>query len=278
MSKKFLLCCLMLMPTTGVLAQDHPDVLMINIDDMNDWVGVLGGHPQARTPNIDALAARGMLFRNAHTPAAACLPARTAILTGVSPFNSGIYNQLGDWRQNGAHRRLDRHTEAVLMADEYRSVSFVRELGEAPVDLFITWYDDQMDGGVHSPEICLPASGWEIAWLERVNIDTVVSAEQAFNINRAVIQRGETRMLVYYWFQQGERRVARDMATKFYLMLEALRTGYTGGGMVRLITPIERGETEAQAEGRLQDMLGELMPVLPRFLPAGPDERPDTDA
>ncbi len=100
MVKKLLLCCLLLMPAAGALAQDHRDVLMINIDDMNDWVGVLGGHPQTRTPNIDALAARGMLFRNAHTPSAACLPARTAILTGVSPFNSGIYNQLGDWRYN----------------------------------------------------------------------------------------------------------------------------------------------------------------------------------
>jgi arylsulfatase A-like enzyme len=81
-------------------AQDHPDVLFIAIDDMNDWVGVLGGHPQAQTPHIDALAARGMLFTNAHVVGSACLPSRTALLTGVSPFNSGIYEQLGDWREN----------------------------------------------------------------------------------------------------------------------------------------------------------------------------------
>lgn len=81
-------------------AQDKPDVLFIAIDDLNDWVGVLGGHPQTKTPNIDALAARGMLFTNAHTPAAACLPARTAILFGMSPFSSGVYTQLGDWRNN----------------------------------------------------------------------------------------------------------------------------------------------------------------------------------
>ena len=81
-------------------AQEKPDILFINVDDLNDWVGVLGGHPQAQTPNIDALAARGMLFTNAHTPAAACLPARTALLFGMSPFNSGVYTQLGDWRNN----------------------------------------------------------------------------------------------------------------------------------------------------------------------------------
>ena len=100
MRKKLLLLFLTLCPLATALGQQQPDVLFINIDDMNDWVGVLGGHPQTRTPNIDALAARGMLFTNAHTPGAACLPARTAILTGVTPFNSGVYNQRGDWREN----------------------------------------------------------------------------------------------------------------------------------------------------------------------------------
>lgn len=80
--------------------RERPDVLFIAVDDLNSWVGAMGGHPQTRTPNIDALAARGMLFTNAHTPGAACLPARTAILTGVSAFTSGIYSMRGDWREN----------------------------------------------------------------------------------------------------------------------------------------------------------------------------------
>jgi len=79
-------------------AQERPDVLFIAIDDLNDWVGVLGGHPQAHTPNIDALAARGMMFANAHTPGTSCNPARTAILTGLKPATTGIYNNGADWR------------------------------------------------------------------------------------------------------------------------------------------------------------------------------------
>lgn len=100
MLKKCLLLLLSLVTPVAVHAQDRLDVLFIAIDDLNAWVGALGGHPQAKTPNIDALAERGMLFTNAHTPGAACLPARTAILTGVSAFNSGIYTQVGDWREN----------------------------------------------------------------------------------------------------------------------------------------------------------------------------------
>ena len=82
-------------------AQERPDVLFIAIDDLNDWVGVLGGHPQAQTPNIDALAARGMLFTNAHSPATSCSPARTAILTGLKPATTGIYTNYVDWRTVG---------------------------------------------------------------------------------------------------------------------------------------------------------------------------------
>ena len=100
MAKNLLLYLIFLGTSMTASAEDRPDVLFIAIDDLNSWVGALGGHPQASTPNIDALAQRGMLFTNAHTPGAACLPARTAILTGVSPFNSGIYSQNGDWRDN----------------------------------------------------------------------------------------------------------------------------------------------------------------------------------
>lgn len=68
-----------------------PNVLFIAIDDMNDWVGVLGGHPQAKTPHIDKLAKEGVLFTNAHTPAPACSPCRNAVLYGMQPHNSGLY-------------------------------------------------------------------------------------------------------------------------------------------------------------------------------------------
>ncbi|MBT5691180.1 MAG: sulfatase-like hydrolase/transferase, partial [Opitutae bacterium] len=68
-----------------------PNILFIAIDDLNDWVGCLGGHPQAKTPNLDRLAASGMLFTNAHCPAPACNPSRTAIFTGISPHRSGLY-------------------------------------------------------------------------------------------------------------------------------------------------------------------------------------------
>ena len=70
----------------------HPNILFISMDDLNDWIGCLGGHPQARTPNIDRLAARGMLFSNAHCPSPSCNPSRTAIMTGIPCYKTGLYD------------------------------------------------------------------------------------------------------------------------------------------------------------------------------------------
>ena len=83
----------------AVRAAERPNVLFIAIDDLNDWVGCLGGHPQSITPNLDRLAASGVLFTNAHCPAASCNPSRTAIMTGISPHCSGLYRNDQKMRQ-----------------------------------------------------------------------------------------------------------------------------------------------------------------------------------
>ena len=77
-------------------AQARPNVLLIAIDDLNDWVGPLGGHPQVRTPNIDRLAARGTTFVNAHVQAPLCNSSRTSFLTGLRPSTTGVY-ALNPW-------------------------------------------------------------------------------------------------------------------------------------------------------------------------------------
>ncbi len=78
---------------------DSPNVLFIAIDDLNDWVHCLGGHPQTVTPNLDRLAASGVLFRNAYCPAASCNPSRTAIFSGIPPHRSGLYQNMQKMRE-----------------------------------------------------------------------------------------------------------------------------------------------------------------------------------
>ena len=90
---------LLLIPLGQAAEAAKPNVLFIAVDDLNDWVGVLGGHPQARTPNIDRLARRGTLFTNAHCSAPGCNASRSSLLTGLRPSTTGIYANAHDWRQ-----------------------------------------------------------------------------------------------------------------------------------------------------------------------------------
>ena len=91
------LLVLALLPGTAL--GDRPNVLMIVVDDMNDWIGCLGGHPDVKTPNIDRLAARGTLFANAHCAAPVCNASRVATLTGRRPGTTGIYNNGVLWHE-----------------------------------------------------------------------------------------------------------------------------------------------------------------------------------
>ncbi len=73
--------------------ETKPNVLFIAVDDLNDWVGCLDGHPQSKTPNIDRLAARGVLFTNAHCQGPICGPSRASLLSGLYPHTTGMYQQ-----------------------------------------------------------------------------------------------------------------------------------------------------------------------------------------
>ncbi len=90
----------------AVAVTQPPNVLFIAVDDLNDWVGCLGGHPQARTPNIDRLAARGTNFTNAHCQAPICNPSRLSLMTGKLPSTTGVYYLSPTIRQYPATRDL----------------------------------------------------------------------------------------------------------------------------------------------------------------------------
>ncbi|MBN1562520.1 MAG: sulfatase [Anaerolineae bacterium] len=97
-------------------AQSRPNVLFIAVDDLNTWTGCLGGHPDAQTPNLDRLAARGMLFTHAYCPAPICNASRTAVLTGLRSSTSGVY-----WNsaQRQHFRRFPQTAEHITLPQHF---------------------------------------------------------------------------------------------------------------------------------------------------------------
>ncbi len=116
---------LLLVLAAGLLAPGHVssedrdvnprNVLFISIDDLNDWTGGLGGHPNAMTPNIDALGEAGILFTNAHVQAPLCGPSRASLLTGLQPTTTGIYLHINDREVRDANKA----TRTVTFLPEY---------------------------------------------------------------------------------------------------------------------------------------------------------------
>jgi choline-sulfatase len=104
--------CFLLTPSGVVEGAEKPNVLLVSIDDLNDWVGCLGGHPQALTPNIDRLAKRGTLFTNAHCQSPVCNPSRASMMTGRYPHSSGVYFLSPDLKQAPALKDVATLPEA----------------------------------------------------------------------------------------------------------------------------------------------------------------------
>jgi choline-sulfatase len=105
-----------------VAASDRPNVLFIALDDMNDWVGCLGGHPQVKTPNMDRLARGGTVFLNAHCQAPLCNPSRTSLLIGLRPSTTGVY-ALDPWFRSAAALKDLVTLPQYFAANGYRTLT-----------------------------------------------------------------------------------------------------------------------------------------------------------
>jgi exosortase D (VPLPA-CTERM-specific) len=177
--------------------------------------------------------------------------------------------RIGDWL--GAQAGLEPEVEAVLGATDYLNATY-QDLsagaGAPYVNMFVAFYQNQAEGsGIHSPEVCLPVGGWEVFSLEPYPVDMSAAGYGAFEVNRAVIQKGLSKQLVYYWFEQRGERLTGDIAAKFSVVRDGILEGRTDGALVRFVTPIGPGEAAAAADARLQAFMREALPRMPEFVP-----------
>lgn len=173
---------------------------------------------------------------------------------------------IGPW--SGTMQVLDSDIARVLAADDYVNGTFVAAGQSAPVNLFAAWYAKQTEGsGIHSPEVCLPVGGWEMFSLEERVVDFPDTVYGSFKVNRAVIQKGMSKQLVYYWFEQRGKRMTNDYLAKASVVWDSLTMGRSDGALIRVITPIIEGEGEAAAEARLQSFTKLALQRMPRFIP-----------
>jgi exosortase D (VPLPA-CTERM-specific) len=178
---------------------------------------------------------------------------------------AGFPTTLGEWR--GKPSALDAGTEQFLGLTDYILSDYVKKDGRA-VNLYVAYYASQRNGlSPHSPSVCIPGNGWQITDLERMNF-TTSDATVSLPLNRVVIGRGSSKQLVYYWFDERGMRIANEYVSKLYLLRDAMFRNRTDGALVRLTTPIYPGESESDADKRLQEFTKTLVPNLDGYLPS----------
>jgi exosortase D (VPLPA-CTERM-specific) len=171
--------------------------------------------------------------------------------------------RLGAW--HGRTAALDPDTERGLGLDDY-IVSEYSGPDRKSVNLYVAYYRSQREGeSPHSPIVCIPGGGWQIAAFQRTSTDGVTASQLPFN--RVIIARDRVKQIVYYWFDERGRKIANEWWSKWYLLADAIFKNRSDGALVRLTTEVLPGETEADADRRLHAFMREVVPALTAYLP-----------
>jgi exosortase D (VPLPA-CTERM-specific) len=167
----------------------------------------------------------------------------------------------------GSRSPIEQQVIDVLQFDDYLKANF-RGPAKRPVNLYVAWYDTQRSGkSVHSPSTCLPGGGWKVEEFGQLTVPGVEAAGAPLRVNRAVMALGGARQIVYYWFQQRGRVMTNEYLVKWYLFWDGLTRRRSDGSLVRVIVPLDEGETVESAERDLRLFLEAVQPTLEDYLP-----------
>ncbi len=171
--------------------------------------------------------------------------------------------QVGQW--SGSRETMGQEFIDVLRFDEYTMVMY-QNPSNHKVHFYVAYYKGQQKGGViHSPETCLPGSGW--LFRDSGRVEFLLSNGQVMRVNRAFMEKGAARQVVYFWFPQRGRILTNIYQLKIYSFWDALTKRRTDGALVRVVTPVYGHERLEDADRRNQAFIREIYPTLSQYLP-----------
>ena len=174
-------------------------------------------------------------------------------------------HQVGEWTDK--RDRLDDLTLDALKLTDYIITNFNNGSNEH-VNFYVAYYQSQRKGeSAHSPRSCIPGGGWRINDLSTKVLPDIATRQGPLQVNRLEIQLGDTRQLVYYWFQQRGRVITNEYLVKWYLFWDSLTDNRTDGALVRLTTVINKGDDPLLAEQRMINFAKAVNPLLPKYIP-----------
>ena len=170
---------------------------------------------------------------------------------------------VGVWQKTGNDQILDNETLKVLKASDYLLRDFRKPNGPV-ANLYVGYYASQRSGATyHSPLNCLPGSGWILSQPGKAMVS--LPDGSSFAANKYVIQNGDYKSMMIYWYQGRGRNVASEYWGKIYTVFDSVKLRRSDGAMVRVTVPI--GNSEADAEKSAIEFASAASAVLPEFVP-----------
>lgn len=171
--------------------------------------------------------------------------------------------QVGDWRRARQDTVLDDATMAVLRASDYLLRDYRTADGQTG-NFYVGYYASQREGAsYHSPLNCLPGSGWTLSEPGKAMISLPDGTQ--FAANKYIIDNGDSRSLMLYWYQGRGRKVASEYWGKVYTVIDSVRLRRSDGAMVRVTVPL--GDSEDAALKSALDLSTRAVAALPEFVP-----------
>ena len=175
--------------------------------------------------------------------------------------------QVGDWEQLGGDQKFNQETLAVLRATDYLLRNYKDRDGRV-LNFYVGYYASQREGATyHSPLNCLPGSGWVMSEPGQMMIEP--KGRPAFVANKYLIQNGDHKELLVYWYQGRGRAVASEYWGKVYTVLDSVRLRRSDGAMVRITMAIDDSDKDALPTALKQaaDLAASSSTILPEFIP-----------
>ena len=172
-------------------------------------------------------------------------------------------SELGAWQQKGEDTHFDAETEKVLRTSDYVMRNYLSPTGKS-ANLYIGYYASQRSGATyHSPQNCLPGSGWEMKNPKLVEINT--PAGKSFTVNRYIVQNGDYQAILIYWYQGRGRVTANEYQDKINTITDSILQRRSDGAMVRVMTSV--GKNEEDALRAAIDLSAQVADRLEPFVP-----------
>lgn len=192
------------------------------------------------------------------------LPNRAEIIPNHQSLSTFPFT-IDGWR--GQEESMSQTYVDALKFDDYILANF-QNASDVTVNFYVAYYKSQRKGAsAHSPRSCIPGDGWEISDFSQRAINGTKMGGSALTINRAVIKKGKSTQLVYYWFQQRGRVISNEYLVKWFIFWDALTKNRTDGALVRVIAPVNGDQPIAHVDAELTNFIGKVAPHLAAFIP-----------